>query len=139
VRLVVVDASVALKWFLGSRPGEEDVDDAMALLQSVGDKTVGLIQPPHFVAEVAAVLARETPATAHRDLVDLLEIGMQTSADPGCYALALTLAQRYRQHLFDTLYHALALKTPDAILVTSDERYESKTRGEGRVIRLRDL
>ena len=27
-----------------------------------------------------------------------------------------------KQHLFDTFYHALALETPDAILVTADDR-----------------
>lgn len=43
---VVVDASVALKWFIGRRPGEDDVDAAMALLQAVADRDVVLIQPP---------------------------------------------------------------------------------------------
>lgn len=137
--LAVVDASVALKWFLGARPGEDDVDLALALLRAVGTKAIELIQPPHFIAEVGAVLIRETPATAHRDLADLMELDMRVAAQPGAYALAMTLADRYRLHLFDTLYHALALHIDGAVFVTADERYERSARGEGRVVLLRDF
>jgi predicted nucleic acid-binding protein len=135
----VVDASVALKWFIGARPGEDDVDAAMGLLSAVADGQVELIQPPHFVAEVAAVLVRETPATAQRDLSDLLDLRMRIDAASGDYALAMTLAERHRQHLFDTLYHALALRTDHATLVTADERYVRKAIPEGRIVRLRDF
>ena len=33
--LAVVDAGVALKWFIGARPGEDDVDAAMRLQSAV--------------------------------------------------------------------------------------------------------
>ena len=135
---VVVDASVALKWFLGARPGEDDVDSALGLLSAVGARSIELVQPPHFIAEVAAVLIRETPTTAHRDLADLLETDMRVGAGAGDYALAMTLAQRYQLHVFDTLYHALALHTQDAVFVTADERFERRARAEGRVLLLRD-
>ncbi len=137
--LAVVDASVALKWFLGARPGEDDVDLALALLRAVGTKAVELVQPPHFIAEVGAVLIRETPATAHRDLADLMELDMRIGARPDDYALAMTLARRYRLHVFDTLYHALALDTQGAVFVTADARFERKARAEGRVVLLRDF
>jgi hypothetical protein len=42
------------------------------------------------------------------------------------------------QHLFDTLYHAVALETPDATLITADERYLATGAPMGRVIRLTD-
>ena len=84
-------------------------------------------------------MIREAPATAHRDLEDLLELEMRIDAQPGLYALAMTLAARHRQHLFDTLYHALALRTDDAVLVTADERYARKAKPEGRIVRLRDF
>lgn len=135
---VVVDASVALKWFLGARPGEDDVDSALGLLSAVGARSIELVQPPHFIAEVAAVLIRETPTTAHRDLADLLETDMRVGAGADDYALAMTLAQRYQLHVFDTLYHALALHTQDAVFVTADERFERRARAEGRVLLLRD-
>jgi predicted nucleic acid-binding protein len=135
----VVDASVVLKWFLGSRPGEGEVEIALSLLRAVAAGALDMVQPPHFIAEVGAVLIRETPATAHRDLADLMELDMRVAAQPGAYALAMTLADRYRLHLFDTLYHALALHTDGAVFVTADERYERSARGEGRVVLLRDF
>jgi predicted nucleic acid-binding protein len=51
----------------------------------------------------------------------------------------LDLALRYRHHLFDTLYHAVALHTPGAVLVTADERYYNKTRLEGQISVLADF
>ena len=35
--ILVVDASVVLKWFLGARPGEDHVENAVALLRALGD------------------------------------------------------------------------------------------------------
>ena len=63
--ILVVDASVALKWFLNVGDGEPDRDQALTLLSCVDDERVQLVQPAHFIAEVAAVLARAKP-DAHR-------------------------------------------------------------------------
>jgi predicted nucleic acid-binding protein len=49
------------------------------------------------------------------------------------------LALRYRHHLFDTLYDAVALNTPGAELVTAHERYYNKTRLEGQISLLADF
>lgn len=48
-------------------------------------------------------------------------------------ATALDLTVRYQHHLFDTLYHAVALHTPGAVLITADERYYAKARLEGQI------
>ena len=64
---------------------------------------------------------------------------MITDADAGVYARALALAARHKHHLFDTLYHALALCTPGAQLVTADEAYWRKARSEGAMVRLADF
>ena len=85
------------------------------------------------------MLVRESADTAHRDLADLLDLAMQIHAESGIYALAMTLAHRHRQHVFGTLYHALALRIDGAVLVTADERYQRQARGEGRIVRLRDF
>ena len=137
--IVVADASVALKWFFRTRTDEADVDQALRLLAGVGEGQISLLQPPHFVAEVAAVLARESPRTASTDLRDLLAIEMRTEADAATYHRALDLAKRHKHHLFDTLYHALALCTPGAMLVTVDEVYWRKARKEGAVVRLSEF
>ncbi|MDE0007403.1 MAG: hypothetical protein OXS50_03905 [Gammaproteobacteria bacterium] len=63
--IVVVDASVALKWFLKWHPEEADADAAVAILEAVGDGRLNMLQPPHFIAEVAAVLTRVNSDGAH--------------------------------------------------------------------------
>jgi predicted nucleic acid-binding protein len=69
-------------------------------------------------------------------LLDLLEISYRTVASPETYLTALDLAMRYQHHLFDTLYHAVALHTPGAVLITADKRYYDKARLEGQIILL---
>ncbi len=133
---LVLDASVALKWFFRGRPAEAGTDAALDLLRAVGAGAVSLHQPPHFVAEVAAVLARELPQTAQACLADLLDINMQVIDDPGVMARAVDLAARYQHHLFDTLYHALALQTQGAVLVTADDTYRRKAAREGQIVSL---
>ena len=139
MRPVVVDASVALKWFLRDQAAEDHVDQALDLLRGIAHGSILPMQPPHFVAEVAAVLARAKPDAAQRDLQRLLVLPMRVVGEPGHCASAMALASQLGLHVFDTLYHALALDTAGAVFVTADERYERSARGEGRVVRLRDF
>lgn len=136
--ILVVDASVALKWFLQIPESEPDRDRALTLLTGVDDGSVQLVQPAHFIAEVAAVLARAKPDAAEDDLLDLLDVEHSTIETPETYAAALELSIRYRHHLFDTLYHAVALHIPGASLVTADRRYYDKAGGAGRIVLLAD-
>jgi predicted nucleic acid-binding protein len=131
-----VDASVAIKWFLKDRPDEQHADLALQILERSVFGHLTLVQPTHFAAEVAAVLARLKPTEAQDDLLDLLEISYRTVASPETYLTALDLAMRYQHHLFDTLYHAVALHTPGAVLITADKRYYDKARLEGQIILL---
>jgi predicted nucleic acid-binding protein len=136
---LVVDASVVLKWFFRSRPDEDDVANALALLEGIDTGRFRMLQPPHFLAEVSAVLAREKPSAAQQDLSDLWDINWESVEDPAVYATAIELSVRHRQHLFDTLYHGTALFLPDALLVTADQRYYLKARDEGRIVLLGDF
>ena len=136
--ILVVDASVALKWFLNIRDDELDRDRALTLLHGIDDGSVQLVQPAHFIAEVAAVLARENPDGAEEGLLDLLNIEYSTIEAPEVYVTALELSIRHRHHLFDTLYHAVALHVADAKFITADRRYYEKAGGEGRMILLSD-
>jgi predicted nucleic acid-binding protein len=133
MKWAVVDASVALKWFFRLRDNEPDVERALALLMDIDDARIQMLQPAHFIAEVAAVLAREKPQEAHDDLLDLINIERRTIDTPIIHATALDLAIRYQHHLFDTLYHAVALHTPGATLITADQRYYEKVRSEGQI------
>jgi predicted nucleic acid-binding protein len=131
--IVVLDASVVLKWFFRSREEEADVDGALAILAGIDSGRFRMVQPPHFLAEVAAVLAREKPHAAHEDVRDLQDIAWQAIEAEEIYATALDLSVRLGHHLFDTLYHATALHVPDSLFVTADARYHERAKHEGRI------
>lgn len=135
---LVVDASVMLKCFFQERETEKDCEFALAILAGVDEGRIKLQQPPHFIAEVAAVLAREKPDECEDDLFDLLNIEYHIAQEPEIYVTAIELAVRYRHHLFDTLYHAVTLHASGANLITADETYYRKAREIGRISLLQD-
>ena len=137
--IAVLDASVVLKWFLGDGHDEPHAAEAIAVLRGVDAGRVRMVQPPHFLAETAAVLARVQPATADEDLLLLQSIAWDVAEWPWIYATAMELSVRLRHHLCDTLYHATAIHHDDAVLVTSDDVYYDKAHAEGRITRLRDF
>jgi predicted nucleic acid-binding protein len=132
--VVVADASVLLKWMLPPARGERHVDEALDLMSRVRDGQVSLIEPPHWLAEVGAVLARLSPATVEEDVVWLEALRLPVHASATVYRRSAALACQYGQHMFDTLYHAVALERPGAILVTADERYHRAAAGEGAIL-----
>lgn len=136
---VVADASVAVKWFLPPTEAEQSQDRAVALLQGVKSGEIALREPPHWLAEVAAVLCRLAPATVRQDIEDLCAMRTLVVETAEVYVAASKLAVSLDQHLFDTLYHAVALLTPDCTLVTADERYYDKAREAGAIVLLRDF
>lgn len=137
--ILVLDASVAIKWFLRFREGEDHCQRALEILARVGDGRVRMVQPPHFLAEMGAVLAREKPGDGLADLSDLMIVEFEAAAEPAVYETACELAVRLGQHLFDTLYHAVALHTPGATLVTADKRYFRNASDVGHIALLADL
>ena len=98
-----------------------------------------MVQPPHFLAEVAAVLSRKEPGTARENLFDLQLLEWESVESPAIYATAIDLSVDLRHHLFDTLYHATAMHTEGATLITADDSYYDKARHRRRIIRLQDL
>lgn len=130
---LVVDASVALKWFFHERAGETDAAAALDILQCVVDQRHSLLQPVHFKTEVCAVLAREMPDRMEAHLGHLRALALECRDDDLIYRRAMQLSSRLNHHLFDTLYHALALETDGAVLVTADEAYYRKAAALGRV------
>jgi predicted nucleic acid-binding protein len=137
--ILVVDASVAIKWFLHFKPDEAHAVRALRILEGAVNGTHELVAPTHFFAEVAAVLSREKPHQAAADLRDLLDIDIRRAESQQIYMRGIELALRLGQHAFDTLYHAVALETPGATLVTADQRYYDRARGERRITLLADL
>ncbi len=139
MNLWVADASVAVKWLVPRRDDEDGVPQALDLLFAYKHGEIALIQPVHWMAEVAAVLARLTPATLRDDIEDLQSFQIPIADSPIIWQTAGELAVSLNHHLFDTLYHAVALCTPNARLVTADRRYYAEAAPRGRIVLLDEM
>ena len=136
--IVVLDASVILKWLLEDPAREPDTEKAATLVESVISGSLEVLQPVHWLAEVAAVTARLVPQTAISDVEMLAALELPTTDYPSVIRRATSLAIETSHHLFDTLYHAVALEHEDALLVTADDRYYEKAKRYGTIVALRD-
>lgn len=119
-----MDASVLVKWVLPDA-NEEGTAEALKLLSEVGQGFHEVLQPPHWLAEVTAVLSRVRPELAE-NAIDLLDaMDFPVAGDAAVLKRASRIAHALNQHVFDTLYHAVALEA-DCTLITADERYLRK-------------
>jgi predicted nucleic acid-binding protein len=123
---MVVDCSVAVKWFL-EEPGDRE---ALALLQS-GEP---MIAPELIVAELVNVLwkrliggaiERSQATDAARELPQLLS---ELCPLAGLAERALAIAGELRHPAYDCFYLALA-EARDARLVTADRRFARRLEG----------
>jgi len=139
--ICVVDASVAVKWFAkGDWALREDhMEPALEILRASKRDTLDFYQPPHFLAEVAAVVSRLKPDSAQSYIDNLAALDITWAAPTTAYARAIELACQLDHHLFDTLYHAVALSVPGAVLVTADRRYFDKAQHLGQITWLADF
>jgi len=135
---LVVDASVALKWFLRGRPDELHVAEAEAVLSVIGESRTELFAPGHWIAEVIAVLARTKPGAVDDALIFLDDMRPVIVGGIPAVKRAAELSIALDHHLFDTLYHAVALEE-GATLVTADEVYFTKAKDLGGLQRLSDF
>jgi predicted nucleic acid-binding protein len=109
------------------------------LLDSYRKGEIALLEPPHWLAEVAAVVARQSPETARQYVEVLHSLRIPVADGPEIYSLACEIAATTGQHVFDTLYHAVALLVLDCPLITADERYYRSARVRGSIVLLRDF
>lgn len=133
---LVIDASVVVKWLLRDPGREAATAAATALMQAVATGEAAALQPFHWLAEVAAVLSRLSPSTAAHDVTQLRALELPATDDPAVLRRACELAIRYRAHAFDTLYHAVALESSGATLITADSAYLARTRRVGQALPL---
>jgi predicted nucleic acid-binding protein len=135
----VLDASVIVKWAFPDRVREAHAERALSLLHAVHAGRLSVVEPPHWLAEVAAVVTRLAPDRAP-DVVALMHaMEFQVLDELEVYLEATRLSAESGQHVFDTLYHAVALRRRGASLVTADERYYRNARRAGRVVLLQDF
>jgi len=139
VTTVVLDASVIVKWIFADRAEESHSLLALQILQFVKESRVTVVQPPHWLAEVAAVIVRLEPERARQAVLLLHALEFPVVTDVEVYQKACELSASLKQHVFDTLYHAAALTEPHAILVTADEQYYRRAHRVGRIVRLKEF
>lgn len=132
---LVVDASVVIKWLFADPEREEHTERATTLMAAIVRQETPAVQPVHWLAEVGAVLARITPDKAEQEIVLLSALGLAVQDGPEILQRACRLAIDLDHHLFDTLYHAVALET-ESVLVTADEHYLNKASDLGRIMHL---
>ena len=135
---VVIDASVVIKWLLQDPEREAGTDKATQLMEMVIKGEEPVLQPTHWLIEVGAVLARESPATAADDVSMLNALELPTTDEPQVLRRGVELGIELKQHLFDTFYHAIALENQDGVLITADQRYLRAARTKGQIIDLMD-
>jgi len=136
---LVLDASVLVKWILQDDESEPDTSQALSLCERFRDGNLSLVQPVHWLAEVAAVCVRLKPdiATPTTTFLYALEVPVRNTLD--IYRQACALAVELDHHVFDTLYHAVALTQRDITLVTADRRYYQKARKKGAIALLSEF
>jgi predicted nucleic acid-binding protein len=126
VSLVVVDASVAVKWFL---PGSTEPlgNQAAALLDLYDRNQTQFVVPDLFYVEITSAIwkavrvGRVSRAFGDQALALLTEREFATVPSLKLLDGAFQIAADYGRTVYDTLYVALALQTKSQ-LITADER-----------------
>ena len=107
--MIVVDASVAIKWFVASEPL---VEEAERVLGEIEANPARYLVPDLFMNELLAVLCRlpgSTPSKV-KEALSLVEALGMTRVGNGheLLALAADFADRWRLTGYDAMYVALA-------------------------------
>ena len=125
--VIVVDASVAVKWHLQD---EQYVTESIALLEQFARGDVELVAPAHIRHEVASAITVATrgqsPRITHTQgreaIEEFLELGISTIDDSELILSAYRLVQEHGCAFYDSLYLALAQRL-NVPLVVADRRF----------------
>jgi predicted nucleic acid-binding protein len=126
VSLVIVDASVAAKWFLPEN-GEALMDQAAALLDQYDRREIQFVVPDLFYVEIASAIwkavriGRVSRAFGDQALVLLTQREFATIPSLKLLDGAFQIAADYGRTVYESLYVALAVQTKSQ-LITADER-----------------
>jgi predicted nucleic acid-binding protein len=126
VNTIVLDASIAAKWFLPAN-GETLVEEANALLDQYVKGEVWLIVPDLFWPEIGNILwkaacrNRCTKESAEKAISSLATRKLPTISSEQLLPEALAIATAFDRTVYDSVYVALAI-TAKSQLVTADER-----------------
>ncbi len=114
----VIDASVAIKWYLSD---EEHIEHARLVRQDFEAGTIRLLAPPQLQHEVASALSKATRNPARprslsqaeglRIVEDFLQWPIELLHHQALIPAAYSLARRYRCSYYDALYLATSEMT----------------------------
>lgn len=134
-RIVVVDSSVAVKWFKST--DESGINAAWHLLEQHRSRETTLVVPGHFAAEVLnGMQYASVPLETLRDVAAALH-GFDLVTVPLTRQLtgpAVELARTHRLTINDALFPALAMLL-ECELVTADRSHARVTECEVRLLR----
>ncbi|MHB8051204.1 MAG: type II toxin-antitoxin system VapC family toxin [Coriobacteriia bacterium] len=120
-RPVVIDTSVAFKWFDTTESG---ADIAARLLDAHGRDEVALIAPAHLPLEILNIpTSRHEPVSRMEEIIDSLAEAdlLIAPVDDTLLIAAIRIAEAERLALYDAVFIALAAAL-DAELVTADKK-----------------
>jgi predicted nucleic acid-binding protein len=126
---LVIDASVAAKWFLPDEPFSES---ALELLRQAAAGTTNFIVPDLFFSECGNILwkaARRKRLSGEETLaaIQLIEeLQLMTVPAAGLLENTMLIARNYYRSFYDSLYLAVAAKQ-QAVLITADEKLANAT------------
>ena len=124
--LVVLDASVAVKWFLPEKV-ETLANEALALLDGNLKKEIHIIVPDLFWVEFASVLRKAirrgnySKNSADAALAYMKDLNFPTVSSLELLNRAFEIAMVFERTVYDSVYVALAVQA-QAQLITADER-----------------
>ena len=124
--LVVLDASVAVKWFLPEKV-ETLATEALALLGRHGKNEIQIIVPDLFWVESASVLWKAIrrgnfpKSSADAAIATLTQYDFPTFPTAKLVSKAFGIATDYDRTVYDSLYVELAVQS-NSQLITADER-----------------
>lgn len=122
----VLDASVALKWFL-PRASEPLAAEAVVLARQYAAGHIRFLVPDLFFAEFASVMwkaerrRRCSRRTADQAVEEVLKLGLPSFATPPLLPGARGIARTLGCTVYDGIYLSLAVDT-GASMITADER-----------------
>ncbi len=125
-RRIVVDASVAVKWFVPERGQEK----ALRLHEKYLDGEVEVYAPSLIVYEVSNALRFHRVYRLEAEMVasaveSLLDLGIARDLDAKAWRLAIKLSYDHNVTIYDAAYASLAVLT-GSTLATSDKELYNK-------------
>jgi predicted nucleic acid-binding protein len=118
---LVIDASIAVKWFLP----EDGSDEALIIRNRFVDREYHLIAPDLMLSEFVNVLWKRREfveeATSLDIISDLLALGIDLVPSEQFIVRAYKLGRQYSRTVYDSLYLALA-ESRSCDMVTADSR-----------------